>query len=125
MRVSEGVPRGKIAELYNPEMFQEREEVIIFTRNEFNRFYTSMMEQIDYNNEIDLYFDRSEEWKLLGYWPKFMDRVHILDVNMDSLLKIEPLQCYLDASLYNTIRSSSKNVAVSKRKVQVRQILPI
>lgn len=117
MRVSEGVPRGKIAELYNPEMFQEREEVIIFTRNEFNRFYTSMMEQIDYNNEIDLYFDRSEEWKLLGYWPKFMERVHILDVNMDSLLKIEPLQCYLDASLYNTIRSTSKNVVVSKRKV--------
>jgi len=48
MRVSEGVPNGRIAELYNPEMFQEHEEVIIFTRNEFNRFYTSMREQIDY-----------------------------------------------------------------------------
>ena len=29
MRVSEGVPRGRIAGLYNPEMFQEREEVIV------------------------------------------------------------------------------------------------
>ena len=32
MRVSEGVPKGRIAELYNPEMFQELEEVIVFTR---------------------------------------------------------------------------------------------
>jgi hypothetical protein len=125
MRVSEGVPRGRIAELYNPDMFQEREEVIIFTRNEFNRFYHSIMEQIDYINGIDLYLDRSEEWKLIGYWPKIMEKVHIMDMNMDSLLKKEPLQCYLDASLYNTIRSSHQNVAVSKRKVSIQSNLPI
>jgi hypothetical protein len=63
MRVSEGVPKGRIAELYNHEMFQEHEEVVVFTRDEFNRFYTSMRRQIDYINKIDLYFDRSEEWK--------------------------------------------------------------
>ena len=125
MRVSEGVPRGKIAELYNPEMFQEHEEVIVFTRNEFNRFYTSMRRQIDYINNIDLYFDRSEEWKLLGHWPKILERIHIIDVNMDSILKKEPLQCYLDASLYNTIRNSQKNVEVSKKKVSVQLELPI
>ena len=117
MRMSEGVPRGRIAELYNPEMFQEHEEVIVFTREEFNRFYTSMQDQIDYINKIDLYLDRSEEWKLIGYWPKILDKVHILDINMDSILKKEPIQCYLDASLYNTVRSSHKNVAVSKKKV--------
>ena len=125
MRVSEGVPNGRIAELYNPKMFQEHEEVIVFTRDEFNRFYTSMRRQIDYINEIDLYFDRSEEWKLIGYWPKILEKIHILDVNMDSLLKKEPFQCYLDASLYNTIRSSHKNVAVSKRKVSIQSNLPI
>ena len=125
MRVSEGVPNGRIAELYNSEMFQEREEVIVFTRNEFNRFYTSMREQIEYINEIDLYFDRSEEWKLIGYWPKILERVHILDVNMDSLLKEEPLQCYLDASLYNTIKSPNKKVAVSKKKIPIQSTLPI
>ena len=38
MRVSEGVPKGRIAELYNPEMFQEQEEVIVFTQDELNRF---------------------------------------------------------------------------------------
>ena len=67
MRVSEGVPRGRIAELYNPEMFQEHEEVIVFTRDEFRRFYNSMQQQIDYINEIDLFLDRSEEWKLIGH----------------------------------------------------------
>ena len=84
-----------------------------------------MQEQIDYINEIDVYFDRSEEWKLLGYWPKIMERVHILNVNMDSILKQEPIQCYLDASLYNTIRSSQKNVEVSKKKVSIQLELPI
>ena len=52
MRVSEGIPRGRIAELYNTEMFQEREEVIVFTREEFCRFYNSMQEQIEYINNI-------------------------------------------------------------------------
>ena len=76
MRVSEGVPRGRIAELYNPGMFQEREEVIVFTRDEFNRTYTSMREQIDYINKTDLHLNRSEEWKLIGYWPKILEKVH-------------------------------------------------
>ena len=53
MRVSEGVPRGRIVELYDPGLFQEREEVIVFTRDEFNRTYTSMREQIDYINKTD------------------------------------------------------------------------
>jgi len=123
--MSEGVPRGRIAELYHPEMFQEHEEVIVFTRDEFNSFYTSMQEQINYINGIDLCLNRSEEWKLIGYWPKILERVHILDMNMDSILTKEPFQCYLDASLYNTIRSSYKNVAVSKRKVSVQLNLPI
>ncbi len=52
MRVSEGVPRGRIVELYNPGLFQGREEVILFTRDEFSRTYTSMREQIDYINKL-------------------------------------------------------------------------
>ncbi len=48
MGVSEGVPRGRIAELSHPEMFKEHEEVIVFTRDEFSRFYTSMKQQIDH-----------------------------------------------------------------------------
>jgi hypothetical protein len=120
MRVSEGVPRGRIVELYNPGMFQDREEVIVFTRDEFNRTYTSMQEQIDFINRTDLHLNRGEEWKLIGYWPKILEKVQILDINLDSILKKEPVQCYLDACLYNTIRSSKKNLEVSKEKVKVR-----
>ncbi len=126
MRVSEGVPRGQFAELYNPEMFQKHEEVIVFTREEFSRFYNNMGQQIEYINNIDLFFDRNEDWKLIGYWPKIMERVHILDVNMNSILKREPfLQCYLDASLYNTVQSFNKSVAVAKKKVTGQLKLPI
>ena len=35
MRMSQGVPQGRFAELYNPEMFTEQDEVIVFTREEF------------------------------------------------------------------------------------------
>ncbi len=37
-------------------------------------------------------------------------------MNLDSILKKEPLQCYIDVCLYNTIPSSNKNVAVSKKE---------
>jgi hypothetical protein len=72
------------------------------------------------------FFDQNEEWKLLGLWPKIMERVHILDVNMDSIIKKEPLQCYLDASLYETIMNPSKpaNVVV-KKKLPIQQTLLI
>ena len=116
MKVSEGVPFGRIAELYNPEMFQERETVIVFTRDDINRTYTSIMAQIDHINKIDLHLDRSEEWKLIGYWPKIMQNVHIIDMNMDLIFTKEPIQSYLDAYLYNNIQSPQKNVAVSEKK---------
>ena len=72
MRVSEGVPNGRIVELYNPVLFQEHEEVIVFPREEFNRIYRSIQEQIDYINKVDILLDRVEEWMLLGYWPKIL-----------------------------------------------------
>ena len=116
MRVSEGVPDGRFAELYNSEMFQEHEEVIVFTREEFNRTYTSIWKQIDYINKIDLHLDRSEEWKLIGYWPKIMQNVHRIDMNMDLIFKKEPIQSYLDAYLYDNIQSSQNKVSVSEKE---------
>ena len=114
MRVSEGVPIGQFAELYNPEMFQEHEEVIVFTREEFNSFYNSMLDEIEYINRIYLFLDRNQEWKLIGYWPKIMERISILNLNMDSLLK-QPEQCYLDSSIFNPVKSTHKKVAAKKR----------
>lgn len=116
MRVCEGVPDGRIAELYNSEMLQEHEEVIVFTREEFNRTYTSIWKQIDYINKIDLHLDRSEEWKLIGYWPKIMQNVHRIDMNMDLIFKKEPIQSYLDAYLYDNIQSSRNKVSVSEKE---------
>ncbi len=118
MRVSEGVPCGRTVELYNPEMFQEREEVIVYTRDEFNRFYTSMQEQINYISKI--YLEPSEEWKLIGYWPKIMERVHILDRNMDLLFEKDQKQSYLDAYLYNTIQNSEKKDSTSEKTIPVK-----
>jgi len=125
MRISEGVPNGRIAELYNPEMFQEHEEVIVFAREEFNRIYRSIQEQIDYINKVDMHLDRNEEWKLIGYWTRILERINILDLNMNSMFKKEPMQCYLDSYLYNTIKSSKNKVAASPRKVPIQSKLTI
>lgn len=100
MRVSEGVLSGRFIELYNPEIFQEHETVIIFTREDINRRITSIMAEIDYITKIYLHLDRDEEWKLMGYWPKIMRSVQYIDRNIDLIFKKEPLQSYLDTYLY-------------------------
>jgi hypothetical protein len=117
MRVSEGVPIGRFVRLYNPEIFHEYEEVIVFNRTEFQRTYASIEEQVDHINRTYLYLDKNDEWKLLGYWPKIMERVHLLDINMDLILKNEPLQCYLDSYLYNTIQSFEREVSATEKEV--------
>jgi len=81
-----------------------------------------MLELIDYINNIDLFFDRSEDWKLIGYWPKIMEKIYLLDVNMETILKKEPIQCYLDASLYNTQKVPIKMLQKLKRRYQYNKI---
>jgi hypothetical protein len=120
MRVTEAVPNGRIAEVYNPVLFQKHEEVIVFPREEFNRTCSSIREQIDYINKVDMHLDKVEEWKLLDYWTKILERINILDINMNLIFKKEPVQCYLDAYLYDTIRRSEKKIAVSESKVSVQ-----
>jgi len=120
MRVSEGVPDGNIIELYNPEQFQDHEEVIVFAREDFQNTYNSISGQIDYINRITVHLDVGDDWKLLGYWPKFLERIYLLDLNMDLIFQEEPVQCYLDTYLYNSIGSPEKAVAVSKGKVPVQ-----
>ena len=44
MRVSEGVPREKICTINNPKLVNEYEEVIVFSRDEFNRTFAYMVE---------------------------------------------------------------------------------
>jgi len=120
VRVSEGRLLGRYAGIYNPKMFKEHENVIVFTRDDINRTYTSIMAEIDYINKIDQKLDNSEEWKLIGLWPQIIQNVHRIDMNIDLILKKEPLQSYLDTYLYNDIQSSQKNVSVSKKKARIK-----
>lgn len=125
MRVSEGVPDGRIVELYNPDMFHEHEEVIVFTREEFSRTYRSIMERLDYIVKIDLHLDRSQEWKMISYWPRIMQNVHRLDREMDSLLQKETLQGYFDAYLYEHIQISQEKINYLQRRIFLQLKFPI
>ncbi len=124
MRVTEAVPNGRIAEVYNAELFPEHEEVIVFAREEFNRTYRSIQEQIDYINKVDMHLDRVEEWKLIGYWPRIMQRVHRIDMHMTLILKKEPLQSYLDTYLYDTIQTPQKKITLSESEAIAKIKVP-
>ena len=116
MRFSEGEPDGSFVELYHPEMFWDREEVIVFTREDFERIFRSIQRQIDYITLVDLHLDRGEDWKLIGYWPKIMQGVNRIDLNMDLLFRKDALQSYLDAYLYDPTVSSQDTLLVSEKE---------
>jgi len=116
MRMSEGTPHGRFVELYNPDMFNEGEEVIVFARRDFERMYTSLYGQIDYINKTYLHLDREKDWMLMGYWPEILERIYILDLNMDLIFKNESLQCYLDTYLFDIIRNANKEVVRSEKQ---------
>lgn len=101
MRVSQGVLCGRRVQLYHPELFKEQEEVIIFTREEFRRMYESMILQINHITRLDMGVDRSKEWEVIGLWPKIMDGVRLLDLNLETIFSNKPLQTYLDTYVYD------------------------
>ncbi|WP_321421250.1 hypothetical protein [uncultured Methanobacterium sp.] len=101
MKVSQGVICGRRVQLYHPELFKEHEEVIIFTREEFRRIYESMVQQIERITLLDMSLDRCETWKMLGAWPKIMERVHLLNLNLETIFSNKPLQTYLDTYVYD------------------------
>lgn len=121
MRFSEGTTKGRFAEINNPNIFNNHEDVIVFTREDFSWVYRSILNQTKYVNDIALKLDPTETWKLMGYWPKIMERVHIIDKNMDMLLTEKPQQTYLDAFLYDAPTPVKSNVI--KEKVPIQQTL--
>ncbi len=86
MRFSQGASYGRYGELYHSEMFKDREEVIVFKKEELASAFKSMMNQIEFINNIDLKFNRKDDYKLLGLWPQIMGRVHIINVNINDFL---------------------------------------
>jgi len=103
MRVSQGVPSGRKVMLYNPEMFQEYEEVIIYPREEFRRNFMAIKEHINYIFRRNFIFDRSNEWELGGEWPRIMERVHLIDMEMNHFFSAKDSQTYLDTYLFGDV----------------------
>jgi len=117
MKFSQGAAYGRYGELYDPEIFNDREEVIVFKREDFASAFKSMMNSIEFIEDINLKFNRQDDYKLLGLWPQIMSRVHIIDVNMDDFLMHESSQSLLDAFLFNTSKSKSTGIIESGIKL--------
>ena len=47
--------------------------------------------------------DRSEEWNVIGAWPKIMERIRLLDLNLESIFSNKPLQTYLDTYIFDNV----------------------
>lgn len=56
MRFIEDTTNGRFANITNPDRFKQNEEVIVFTRKEFNWVYRSMMNPTNYNNDFSFYW---------------------------------------------------------------------
>ncbi len=123
MRFSEGTTKGRFVELNHPEMFQDHEDIIVFTREEFSWMYKSMLDQINHVNDIALKMADNDEWKLMGCWPKIMERIHIFDKNMNMLLAEKPQQAYLDAFLYYTTTPVKLKQSVMKENIPIHETL--
>lgn len=113
MRVSQGVPCGRKIDLFNPDLISEREEVIIYTRDEFRRTFTLMREQIDNIFHWGMGLEPDEGWKLMGHWPHIMERVHILGLGLESFYGESPSQTYLDSYMYDEVDVSDRILAGS------------
>ena len=117
MKFSQGASYGRYGELYHPEVFYEREEVIVFKRDEFASAYKSMMNSIEFIEDINLKFNQQDDYKIAALWPRIMSRVHIIDVNMDDFIVQDATQGLLDAFLYPAPESLSTGLIESGIKL--------
>lgn len=122
MRASLGIPHGPKARPYHPQIFQNHEEVIIYEREEFRRNYNQIRENINHIILTNLEINLEEDWKLMGHWPRIMERIHILNLGLDSFFSEKPKQCYLDTYLESTVKADVDEVLES---VSINQIEPI
>lgn len=113
MRASLGIPHGHQARPYHPKIFQNHEEVIVYEREEFRRNYNQIRENINHIILTNLEINCEEDWKLMGHWPRVMDRVRIINRGLDSFFSETQKQCYLDTYLESTTRVSADEVLKS------------
>ncbi|HHT19466.1 MAG TPA: hypothetical protein GXZ72_07900 [Methanobacterium sp.] len=109
MRVSQGIPVGAKAKLYDPDSFHDREEVIIYSREEFKRTYVAMHNQVHDIFLMERLWDQEDNKKLMGQWYWIMGKIHIINSELDSFLSAKPSQSYLDAYLHSPIKKREDN----------------
>lgn len=122
LRVSEGVPRGRRVFLYHPELFNEHEEVIVYNREEFKRSYLSMQESIDFIMKSCYFFDQDRYWEIEGLWPRIMERINIINININSFYEQKGVQTYLDTYLNIDELINKDKVAESMSKVPAKPL---
>lgn len=103
MRTSQAVPLMEKARIYDSESFRDREEVIIYPREEFKRTYRAIHNHV---NDIFLmnHLSNDDNRKLMGHWHRIMERIHIINLDLDSFLSFRPSQGYLDTYLNFPVR---------------------
>lgn len=113
MRISQGIPLGARTVLYDPYSFQDHEEVIIYQREEFRRTYRIMQGYLDDIFQVSHGVDRDDPNGLMGYWAWIMERINIINMELDSLIVEKPSQGYLDTYLYITVDVAEEEVLES------------
>jgi hypothetical protein len=113
MRASQGIPQGPKTRLYHPELFQNHEEVIVYEREEFKRNFMAMRNSIADIFLMYLGLDAENDFMLLGQWPRIMERIHIINLELDSFFSEKPVQCCLDTYMHNTIRANEQELVES------------
>jgi hypothetical protein len=113
MRVSQGIPLGMKAMLYDSDSFHDREEVIIYSKEEFRRTYVAMHNQVHDIFLMDQLQDQEDNRKLIGHWYWIMEKIHIINSELDSFLSVKPTQSYLDTYLDNPVKIREDDVLES------------
>jgi len=114
LRASQAVPFGAKAILYHPKLFSDHEEVIIYERDEFRRTFSSIR---DYIQEIFLKNHQLEQQqnsrRLMGEWFWIMERVHIINNNLEDFFTQTPCQGYMDTYIHNPVESVKEGASES------------
>ncbi len=113
MRASQGIPHGPKARLYHPELFNDHEEVIVYEREEFRRNFMHIRESINNIIMTDLNLNLDEEWTLMGHWPRIMERIHLINLGLNSFFSEKPVQSSLDTYLHESVKVNERELLKS------------
>jgi hypothetical protein len=117
------MPFGAKAILYHPKLFSEREEVIIYERDEFRRTFNNIRDCIQ---EIFLKNHQLEQQQnsrgLMGEWIWIMERIHLIDNNLEDFFTDNSCQGFLDTYIPNSVESEEGIIMENLTLDDVREL---